>query len=179
MFLFFPKIYYKINNYDYLRVTDISVNVGVRDLVNRYRQTSLRPYVIKDGESPDLISYKVYGTPKYDYTILLTNNIQNYYDQWPMSYKVLQDFIEMKYGSLNYARNNYAKYYTSSGEEISADAWAEQSITDPLYYRVSYFDYETQLNESKTQIKFLNPSLVIQFEVELQQLMSDLQKVEA
>ncbi len=179
MFYFYPKIYYKINNYDYLRVTDISVTTKVKSLVNNYRQTSLRPYTIKDGETPDLVSYRTYGTPKYDYIVLMTNEIHSYYDEWPMSYKVLNDYIEQKYGSISYAKNNYAKYFTSDGDEISADAWAEQSLTDPLYYRTTYYDHEVQLNEEKSRIRLLNPSLVVTFEVELQQLMSSLQKAEA
>lgn len=179
MFYLYPKIYYRINDYDYLRATDILVNVRLRNLVNRYRQTSLRPYVIKDGESPDFISYQVYGTPKYDYIILLTNNIDNFYEQWPKSFKVFNDYIEMKYGTITYAKTNFAKYYTSNGNEISADAWNEQSVSDPMYYKLTYYEYEERLNDAKTQIRLLNPNIVTKFEVELQLAMSDLQKAEA
>ena len=178
MFYFFPKIYYKINSYDYLRVTDISITTKLRSFLNLYRQTNLRPYVVRDGETPDLVSYRVYGSPKYDYIVLMSNDIRNYYDEWPMSYTVLNEYIEQKYGSIEYARTNYAKYYTSDNEEISADAWQEQSIADPTYYRVSYYDYEMTLNDNKSKIKLLNPSLVVQFEVELQQLLSEIQRVE-
>lgn len=179
MFQFYPKIYYKVNNHDYLRITDLSVNTRVKQFVNLYRQTSLRPYVIKDGESPDLVSYKIYGSSKYDYIILMTNDITNYYDEWPKSYKVLTDYIEKKYGSLNYAKNNYAKYYTADGDEISQAAWIEQSPSNQLYYRVTHYDYEFILNDKKSQIQILNPALVIKFEVELQQLMSNIQQTEA
>lgn len=178
MFYFYPKIYYKINNYDYLKVTDLSVATKIKDIVKRFGQTNPRPYVIKDGESPDLVSNRVYGTPKYDYIVLLTNEIRNVYDEWPKSYKVLMEYIELKYGNITYARDNYAKYYTSDKEEISEAAWAEQSLSDPYYYRLSYYDYEVQLNDAKSKINILNPGLVVQFEVQLQEMLSEIQKTE-
>lgn len=179
MFQFYPKIYYRVTNYDYLKITDLTVNTRIKKFVNLYRQTGLRPYVIKDGELPDLVSYKIYGNAKYEYIILMTNDITNIYDQWPKSYKNFNDYIEMKYGSLSYAKNNYSKYYTSDGDEISQEAWIEQSVDDPLYYRTSYYEHESILNYEKSQIKILNPGVLLKFEVELQLLLSNIQQTEA
>lgn len=178
MFYLYPKIYYKVNSYDYLKVADLSVTAKINGLVNKYGQTSPRPYVIKDGELPDMVSYRVYGSSKYEYVLLLTNQIRNIYNEWPMSYSVFTNYIEEKYGSLTYANNNYGKYYTSDGNEISQAAWAEQSIDDTMYYKLTYYEYEAQLNDKKSNIKILNPDLAIQFEVELQQLLSDIQSSE-
>lgn len=178
MFYYYPKLYYKINNFDYFHVTDISIFSKINPLIETFGQTNLRTYTIIDGESPDLISNKIYGTPKYEYIILLVNRIRNFYDEWPMSYKVFNDYIEQKYGSLSYSKSNYAKYYTSDGYEISKDAWDEQVITDIDAYRKTHYEYEFELNENKTKIKLLNPALVVRFEVELQKILSDTRKVE-
>lgn len=178
MFYYYPKLYYKVNNYDYFHVTDISIFSRINPLVESFGQTNLRPYVVHDGESPDLVSNKIYGTPKYEYVILLVNKIRNYYDEWPMSYRVFNDYIEQKYGSLNYAKSNYAKYYTSDNYEVSKDAWDELIITDFNAYRKTHYEYENELNEAKSRIKLLNPALVVRFEVQLQQLLSDTKKVE-
>lgn len=175
MFYYYPKIYYKINDYDYLRGTDISIFTKINPLIESFGQTSLRDYNVTDGELPYYISHKIYGNPKYDYIILIVNKIRNVYDEWPKSYKVFNDYIESKYGSLNYARSNYAKYYTSDGYELSKDAWDEQVITDTNAYRVSYYEHETLLNEAKSKIKLLNPTLVSKFDVQLQKIMSESQ----
>ena len=178
MFYLYPKIYYKVNDFDFLKVTDLSVTTKISGLVNKYRQTNPRPYIIKDGELPNMVSYRVYGDSKYEYIILLTNEIRNVYDEWPKSYKILNEYVEQKYGSLTYANNNYGKYYTSDGREISEAAWAEQSITDPAYYRLTHYEYEVQLNDEKSKIKIMNPSLAVQFEIELQEMISKIEQVE-
>lgn len=173
MFYYYPKLYYKIDNYNYLHVTDISINTKINSLIEKYRQTNLRPYSVRDGELPDLISYKVYGTPKYDYIILIVNGIKNFYDEWQMSYAVFNNYIIKKYGSLVYAKENYAKYYTSDNFEISKDTWDELIITDINAYRKTHYDYENELNEQRGKIKILNPDLVVKFEVQLQQILND------
>ena len=41
---------------------------------------------IIDGERPDLLSQRLYGTSKYHWTFLLLNpQIKNIWDDWPMS----------------------------------------------------------------------------------------------
>lgn len=178
MFYFYPRNYYKINDYDYLRVVDITLNVKVNSLIKSYGKMSIRPYIILDGESPDYVSYKSYGSPKYDYIILMTNDIKNYYTEWPLKYNSLLEYIEQKYGSISYAKDNYAKYFKSTGEEISKDAWDEQIINDPSAYRISFFENEIELNDKKSRIQIMDPSLIFKLEVDIQQIISDTQKVE-
>lgn len=179
MFYFYPRNYFKVNDYDYLRVVDITLNVKISKLIKSYGYMSIRPYTVLDGENPDYISYKIYGSPKYDYIILLTNDIKNYYDEWPLKYSSLINYIEEKYGSITYAQNNYAKYFTSTGEQISKDAWEEQILEDPNAYRISLYEHEIELNDKKSQIKIMDPNLVIKLEVDIQQVISESQKVES
>ena len=58
------------------------------------------PYVVKDGERPDEISYKKYGDEQFYWVILQINNIYNYYEQWPLSENELSEFCINKYGSV-------------------------------------------------------------------------------
>ena len=52
---------------------------------------------IGDGERPEDIATRYYGNPFYNWTILVVNDITDYYAQWPKSVSQLQEFIDTKY----------------------------------------------------------------------------------
>jgi hypothetical protein len=54
-------------------------------------------YAIKDGERPDVIANTIYGSPKYDWVILLTNNLVNAQYDWPLSNYDLYKTLEKEY----------------------------------------------------------------------------------
>ena len=54
-------------------------------------------YAIKDGERPDVIANRIYGSPKYDWVILLTNNLVNAQYDWPLSNYDLYKTLEKEY----------------------------------------------------------------------------------
>jgi hypothetical protein len=56
-------------------------------------------YSIIGDERPDQVSEKFYGSPLYDWVILLTNNILDVYNEWPLSQQAFYDFLIQKYGS--------------------------------------------------------------------------------
>lgn len=170
MFNFFPKIYYKINDYDFLKVVDIGVYAQIKDYVKSFRYIAYSPYTVQNGETPESVSQKMYGTPKYAYMILLVNDMHNIYEEWPMSYEVFNDYIEYKYGNINYATTTPYKYYGSNGIEYTSTSWLE--LTDPGKYSYSIYEYEQELNTKKSFIKLLDQGKIIQFEVKLQELLN-------
>ena len=54
-------------------------------------------YAIEDGERPDILADKLYGSPKYDWVILLTNNLVNAQYDWPLSNYDLTKTLEKEY----------------------------------------------------------------------------------
>jgi hypothetical protein len=54
-------------------------------------------YAIRDGERPDMIADRLYGSPKYDWVILLTNNLVNAQYDWPLSNYDLNKTLEKEY----------------------------------------------------------------------------------
>ena len=54
-------------------------------------------YAIKDGERPDILAKKIYGSQYYDWVILLTNNLVNAQYDWPMSNYDLGKVLEKEY----------------------------------------------------------------------------------
>ena len=54
-------------------------------------------YAIEDGERPDILADRLYGSPKYDWVILLTNNLVNAQYDWPLSNYDLTKTLEKEY----------------------------------------------------------------------------------
>ena len=82
----FPKVNYSINNDGIINsVTDIYRYVDVRDKlassVTAYQYVNLL-----DGERPDNLSYRLYGTPDYYWTFFILNDeFKNGLGSWPKS----------------------------------------------------------------------------------------------
>lgn len=55
-------------------------------------------YDIQDGERPDVVSTRLYGSSNYYWTFFMVNdNLVNTYADWPLSTTGLQELIEHKY----------------------------------------------------------------------------------
>lgn len=98
----FPKITYsfKINDNkpdETIIVKDITQNVRFRkevfDKIKFYDT-----YKIKDGDTPEMISEKVYGSPEYHWVIMLINQKYNYIDDFAKDAWTIEDTIAQKYG---------------------------------------------------------------------------------
>ena len=64
-----------------------------------YAVTAFDIRMIQEGERPDTLASSLYNDPELDWVILITNNITNVRDQWPLSNNDLHDYMLDKYGS--------------------------------------------------------------------------------
>lgn len=172
MLKFYPKILYKINDYDYLKVSDISFYAKIRDFVRTFGLSNGRKYTIQDGDAPAIVSHKIYDTSRFDYSILILNNIRNLYDEWPRSDLAFKEYIEAKYGSVDTAKNTQLNFYRSDRKQVSRETWFQ--LTDSGKYFETIYDYELKLNDQKAKIRLLDYTTILSFEVELRQLTSKL-----
>lgn len=105
----FPKIVYDFdlsNGTDYKIVTDITRNVRVRKQL--LENIALYDYYdIEEGETPEMISEKVYGTPYYHWVIMLYNQRYDYVNDFPLSQLELDKHIDKKYGDKKYHVHDY------------------------------------------------------------------------
>lgn len=56
-------------------------------------------YMIVGDERPEQVAEKIYGDPELDWVILLTNNILNVQEQWPLNLDSFNKYLIDKYGS--------------------------------------------------------------------------------
>jgi len=143
----FPAIYYQfiINGKPELRaVKDITTNVRFRKQL--LSQVSLYDeYDIKEGETPDIIAAKYYGSSEYHWVVMLANERFDYLNDFPLDYYRLELYTKDKYGDDLYDVHHYE----------DADGYVVNTG-----YPVSNYEYEERQNEKKRRIKLISPSLL-------------------
>ena len=95
----FPQFLYDFNYGDRVKtsiVKDITRNVRVRKEILE-NVTLFDEYDIVDGETPEIISEKFYGTPEYHWVIMLANGKYDYRADFPLPEAVLQKHIATVY----------------------------------------------------------------------------------
>lgn len=131
-FNFFPKVPYYIEKQN--QSIDLLTNLMSRfKFENKFKENTIvyYNYTISDGETPEIIADKIYGSPERHWIILNLNDIVDPYLDWPMSERSLIKFIDKKYESFADTANN------ETGLE-----WSQTNIKD-------YFVRETILISSK------------------------------
>jgi len=141
-----------------ITMTDILVRIQP---TKKYleKSTILVPYVVSDGDTPENVSYKFYGTPLYHWVILIINEITDPREEWPLSERQLTDMIDLKYPD-NLSSDVYEWRDTTTGYVVDYDAVL---ATNGDIYSVSIYEYETEKNEAKRNIKLIEPVFLQQF----------------
>ena len=151
----FPQIYYdfKVGSSKdpstLMVIRDITHNVRIRkDILSNV--VLFDYYHIQDGETPEIISEKVYGSPLYHWVIMMSNERFDYIDDFPLSAAALESHIDRLYGS----NRNAVRYHVKDGLVVNSDVVGAGAVTNA--------EYEYQLNERKARIKLIKPSLLQQ-----------------
>lgn len=95
------------SNSDYISSKNIFLRAKLRDTIKKI-VSGFNDYYIKDGERPDTIAEEIYDDPELDWVILITNNITNINDQWPLDNNSFHNYLLDKYGS---EENIYAVHH--------------------------------------------------------------------
>lgn len=79
-------------------VVDIYRHVDVNDILIDDASTYTY-YEIKNGERPDTVSSRLYGTPDYYWTFFVANEtLKSGLNSWPMEYNQFREWIDQEYG---------------------------------------------------------------------------------
>jgi hypothetical protein len=115
----FPTMQYDVlANNKPVEVTDIFRSVRIkhnlRDTVLMYKS-----YHIQDGERPDHVSLKLYGTTDYYWTLFMINeDIVNSFADWPCSRAEMENKINTKYAGYVLTTNDNIGAKFTKGEII-------------------------------------------------------------
>ncbi len=169
IFTLYPKIAYKVNEYDYLRAIDITQSTKIKSFLKDYRGISFNPYVVKEGERPDYIAYKFYGDSNLDWVILLSNEIYNIYDEWPRNSVDFEEYLIEKYGSIATTLSTVQYYYNSTKDII--DVATYNALSASTRSSETIYEYELRANNNKSKIKLIRSSIIGSIQSELKSLL--------
>lgn len=108
----FPKIPYDMSN-ERLKTFDRVTNVFFRLRVLRSVLTNISAYyeyIIREGDTPEILANKVYGDAEAHWIILMANDIIDAQYDWPLNNRDFKKYILAKYGTLENAKTTYHHY---------------------------------------------------------------------
>ena len=149
----------------YIEVKNLFKRIRLKSEVFQFA-LSFNDYIIDDGERPDTIAEGLYASAKYDWVVLLSANIINVEDQWPVPEGKLWDLADEKYGGDLNAVHHYEtkEVKNSDGKLILPGKLVvdpDFTIQDPNNYTqtinptvaVSNWLVETRKNNEKRAIR--------------------------
>ena len=167
----FPLVQYNLSgvNGKTVEVTDIWRKVKVRSKIAN-NLSLFDKFDVPEGDSPETVAYKVYGSTDYFWVVCLLNNVVNRYYDWPLDEFNFQQFVADKYTNPD-AIHHY-EIAQSSGKTTSNDFshLLEVNSDHPGAQSVSNYEYEQRLQDEKRQINLLNPSYLNTFIEEFNKL---------
>jgi hypothetical protein len=168
----FPKIPYDYTGDRDLRVfTHLLKRVKVRALAKE-NTFNFDFYDVQDGESPEMIAHKYYGDAGLHWTILIANDIQDYYTDWPMSVARFEQFLIDKYGNSIYDIHHY-EIEQLSGKTTKTIDIGSDNTGHPSAVTVSNYEYESTLQDQKRQIRLIDPKYIYDFIAEFEELITE------
>jgi hypothetical protein len=138
--------------------------------------TFFEDYFIKSDERPDNVAFKVYGEEDLDWVVLITNNILNIQEEWPLPTNLYNEYLLEKYGSYEaiYEVHHYESKVITSVDGVTVlpgGLLVDQNFRFEYYEEtldshvsiedcsvaVTNYIYEERIQEKKRAIKILKP----------------------
>lgn len=134
-------------------------------------------YSITDGDRPDTLADRAYGSPFYDWVILLTNNMINAQYDWPLTNFQLIQTLEKEFNDPHGEIHHYETYEIAQYPEgLHVDETFYNKIHklningsyvikngNEICRPVTIMEYYTSENEKKREIYLLKPAYFRQF----------------
>lgn len=174
-----PDVFYNIGSSSSDPKFLLAKNIWQRAEVLQDKKSNLTifdEYVVKNGERPEDIATSIYDNPFYNWTILVINDIVDYYDQWPRSTKQLQEYVEQKYdqpmGTKHYityeVKDDNGNVVCPAGKIVPQDFQVAfyngtTTVTANPTVSVSNYQYEDELNSKKEKIQIIRPEFIEDF----------------
>lgn len=94
------------NSDEYIRAKNLFRKAKLRDDIKN-PLVVFDKYIIPDGYRPDNVAEELYGSQEYDWVVLISADITNIRDQWPLSDSDVYRYSFEKYGDKLYSQHHY------------------------------------------------------------------------
>lgn len=178
-----------IPNLEYINLDDSTIS-EYSETKNLFKRGQIREdifgnlaffnkYQIIGDERPDNVAYKLYGDETLDWVVLLSNNILNVYDEWPLTQESFDSYLLEKYGSYerlygthhyetNEVRDSNNKLILKPGLVVNSNFYIE--YFDPVLNQIVFnrnvktlitnYVYEDRIQDSKRSIFLLKSDYI-------------------
>ena len=154
--LYQSNLLHKVSSQEYIQIKNIFRRVKIQDWIQDNVQF-FNKYTIRDGERPDTMAERLYGTSERDWIIILTAGITNIRNDWPLSNYDLYRYVEAKYGTdLNAihhyetieVRDNKGRLILPAGQRV------DQNFTIPTPYDASATNFYVGVRPQSDNIDY-------------------------
>lgn len=167
----FPAI-----EYDGFKIPNLMVNLGLTyDLIKK--QFTHRQYTIIGAPRPEQLSYIIYGSPDYEWVLLLVNGVIDPWYGWINEDDVIRAYAEKKYANFGGVNGVHHYYDPETGDEYyhlvklqDVDKWYHELDTDKVALQfegalipVTNVEFEISQNEKLRKINIIPPSEIRAF----------------
>lgn len=182
----FPKVSYDIKkNGKIENVTNIMLrykfNAVIKNFVSPYYD-----YTIEDGDRADIVAFNAYDDYTLDWLIYMVNDIIDPNFDWPLSQRTLQTYISEKYGSIATSQATIHEYRKILNQQsvlsdgtivpkrtLVVDETTYNTLSEVNRESISKYQYETDLNDNKRQIKLVSEEFVPEILLEVREIFND------
>ena len=165
---------------DYTRVKNLFMRGKLREDIFQ-STTTFEKYSIQGDDRPDNVAEKFYGSASYDWIVLLSNNIINVYEEWPLPQAGWDRYLLEKYDNDYDTLYNGVHHYESNevvnskgvvifpgGVRVGAaqsvsyfdQAANQQTTVNPVSKAITNYEYENRINDDKRNIFLLKPMYI-------------------
>lgn len=147
----FPKYFRNVPDFDYVSrlpgAKSISDYVRVKNLFRRAKIredifqdiTHFTKYKVNADDRPDNVAKEVYGDSNLDWLVMLSNNITNLQNEWPLTHQSFNNYVLYKYGSYENLYNTH-HYETQQITNSKGDIIIEKGIEVSKNYSITFYD---------------------------------------
>jgi len=160
---------------DYTRVKNLFMRGKLREDIFQ-STTTFEKYSIQGDDRPDNVAEKFYGSASYDWIVLLSNNIINVYEEWPLPQAGWDRYLLEKYDNDYDTLYNGVHHYESNevvnskgvvifpgGVRVGAaqsvsyfdQAANQQTTVNPVSKAITNYEHESKVNDDKRNIFLL------------------------
>lgn len=170
-----PYFFSQVPNVEYPKFYDDGKISEYETVKNIFKRAIVRPdifenlsffqkYSIIGDERPDMVADKFYDDPSLDWVILLSNNIINLNDEWPLTQRQFDRYLLDKYGTYE---NVYGIHHFESIRVTSSNGTIilREGTIIPQTFSITYYDQP--INQSITRTNISVPITNYEYESKL------------
>ena len=149
-----PNYFRYVPKFEYVtRNSDEQIISEYQPVKNLFKRAKLREDIFRDlsnftkyqiigNDRPDNVASKIYGDEKLDWVILLSNNIVNIQNEWPLTNDAFNEYLFNKYGTHDqiYATHHYE---TREVKNAKGNIIVPSGLQVPRTHSVTYYESAT------------------------------------